>query len=143
MATEFRREAEKAEEMGLTPAEIAFYDALSDNKSAHDLMGDQVLAAMAQELAKKLRNNLSVDWQYKENVRARLRRMIKALLKPWRICHAPLTLGTSRPGSRARRPSPTAPGTLLPATFITVLLVGAGRFSRFSRLVVLWWSLGV
>jgi type I restriction enzyme, R subunit len=84
VATEFRREAEKAEEMGLTPAEIAFYDALSDNKSAHDLMGDQVLAAMAQELAKKLRNNLSVDWQYKENVRARLRRMIKALLKRYK-----------------------------------------------------------
>ena len=84
MATEFRKQAEKAGEMGLTPAEIAFYDALSDNKSAHDLMGDQVLVAMAQELAKKLRNNLSVDWQYKENVRARLRTMIKALLKRYK-----------------------------------------------------------
>ena len=44
-------------------------------------MGDQVLTQMARELAEKLRGNLSIDWQYKENVRARLRTMIKALLK--------------------------------------------------------------
>jgi type I restriction enzyme R subunit len=39
---------------------------------------------MARELATKLRNNLSIDWQYKENVRARLRTMIKALLKRYK-----------------------------------------------------------
>jgi type I restriction enzyme R subunit len=39
---------------------------------------------MARELADKLRGNLSIDWQYKENVRARLRSMIKALLKRYK-----------------------------------------------------------
>ena len=39
---------------------------------------------MARELAEKLRGNLSIDWQYKENVRARLRTMIKALLKRYK-----------------------------------------------------------
>ena len=84
MAKQFRDEAEKVEAMGLSVAEVAFYDALANNQSAHDLMGDQVLMKMARELAEKLRGNLSIDWQYKENVRARLRTMIKALLKRYK-----------------------------------------------------------
>jgi hypothetical protein len=47
-------------------------------------MGDEVLMKMARELAEKLRGNLSIDWQYKENVRAKLRTMIKALLKRYK-----------------------------------------------------------
>jgi type I restriction enzyme R subunit len=70
--------------MGLSAAEVAFYDALANNQSAQDLMGDQVLIKMARELAEKLRNNLSIDWQYKENVRARLRTMVKALLRRYK-----------------------------------------------------------
>jgi type I restriction enzyme R subunit len=84
MAKQFREEAEKVEAMGLSVAEVAFYDALANNQSAHDLMGDEVLMEMARELAEKLRGNLSIDWQYKENVRARLRTMIKALLKRYK-----------------------------------------------------------
>jgi type I restriction enzyme R subunit len=84
MARQFRDEAEKVEAMGLTVAEVAFYDALANNQSAQELMGDEVLMKMARELAEKLRGNLSIDWQYKENVRARLRTMIKALLRRYR-----------------------------------------------------------
>jgi type I restriction enzyme R subunit len=84
MARDFRQEAEKVEAMGLSDAEVAFYDALANNQSAQDLMGDEVLMAMARELATKLRGNLSIDWQYKANVRARLRTMIKALLKRYK-----------------------------------------------------------
>jgi type I restriction enzyme R subunit len=84
MAKQFRDEAEKVEAMGLSVAEVAFYDALANNQSAQDLMGDEVLMKMARELAEKLRGNLSIDWQYKENVRARLRTMIKALLKRYK-----------------------------------------------------------
>ena len=84
MAKKFREEAEKVAAMGLSVAEVAFYDALSNNQSAHDLMGDEVLKEMARELANKLRGNLSIDWQYKENVRAKLRTMIKALLKRYK-----------------------------------------------------------
>jgi type I restriction enzyme R subunit len=84
MAKQFRDEVEKVEAMGLSTAEVAFYDVLANNRSAQELMGDQVLTQMARELAEKLRNNLSIDWQYKENVRARLRTMIKALLKRYK-----------------------------------------------------------
>ena len=84
MAREFRLSAEKAKTLGLNPAEEAFYDSLANNLSVQELMGDEVLMAMARELAEKLRGNLSIDWQYKENVRARLRTMIKALLKRYK-----------------------------------------------------------
>jgi type I restriction enzyme R subunit len=84
MAKQFREEAEKMAAMGMSVAEVAFYDALAKNKSAQELMGDEVLMKMARELAAKLRGNLSIDWQYKENVRARLRTMIKALLKRYK-----------------------------------------------------------
>ncbi len=57
------------EAMDLSVAEVAFYDALANNHSARDLMGDEVLMKMARELAEKLRGNLSIDWQYKENKR--------------------------------------------------------------------------
>jgi type I restriction enzyme R subunit len=84
MAKDFRDEAERVDAMGLSVAEVAFYDALANNQSAQDLMGDEVLMKMARELAEKLRGNLSIDWQYKENVRAKLRTMIKALLKRYK-----------------------------------------------------------
>jgi len=84
MAKQFRNEAEKVEAMGLSIAEAAFYDALANNQSAQELMGDEILIKMARELAQKLRGNLSIDWQYKENVRAKLRTMIKALLKRYK-----------------------------------------------------------
>jgi type I restriction enzyme R subunit len=84
MARQFRDEADKLEALGLTTAEIAFYDALANNKSAQELMGDAVLTEMARGLAQKLRQNLTIDWQYKDNVRARLRTMIKALLKRYK-----------------------------------------------------------
>lgn len=84
MAREFRLSAEKTKTLGLNPAEEAFYDSLANNLSAQELMGDEVLMAMARELAQKLRNNISIDWQHKENVRARLRTMIKALLKRYK-----------------------------------------------------------
>jgi len=84
MARQFRDEADKLEALGLTTAEIAFYDALANNKSAEELMGDEVLTEMARGLAQTLRQNLTIDWQYKENVRARLRTMIKALLKRYK-----------------------------------------------------------
>lgn len=84
MAKKFRDDADQAESLGLSAAEKAFYDALADNESAHALMKDEILLAMAKELADKLRANLTVDWQYKENVRARIRLMIKNLLKRYK-----------------------------------------------------------
>jgi len=84
IAKELQLELQKGQALGLSPAEVAFYDALATNASAKELMGDATLCQMAKELADKLRNNLTIDWQYKENVRAKLRIMIKALLKRYK-----------------------------------------------------------
>ena len=84
MAKKFREELEKGEALGLTDAEQSFYDALADNPSAQELMKEEVLAAMARELAEVLRRDATIDWQYKENVRAKLRLKIKTLLKRYK-----------------------------------------------------------
>ncbi len=56
--------------MGLSMAGAAFHDALANNQSEQELMGDEVLMTMARELAARLRGNLSIDWPYKERARA-------------------------------------------------------------------------
>jgi type I restriction enzyme R subunit len=61
IAKQFRDKSEKVEAMGLSPAEIAFYDALANTHSAYDFIGDEVLMKMARELVVKLRGNLSID----------------------------------------------------------------------------------
>lgn len=58
--------------------------ALADNPSAQELMKEEVLATMARELAEMLRRDATIDWQFKENVRARLRLKIKTLLKRYK-----------------------------------------------------------
>ena len=65
-------------------AEQSFYDALADNPSAQELMKEDVLATMARELAGMLRKDATIDWQFKENVRAKLRLKIKTLLKQYK-----------------------------------------------------------
>ena len=57
---------------------------MPDNPSAHELMKEEVLATMARELAEMLRRDATIDWQFKENVRAKLRLKIKTLLKRYR-----------------------------------------------------------
>ncbi len=80
MARRYRDDADAAEREGLSPAETAFYDALADNPSAKALMKDEILRKIAHELADKLRRNVTVDWEVRDSVRAKLRLMVKALL---------------------------------------------------------------
>jgi type I restriction enzyme R subunit len=61
--------------------ELAFYDALGVNDSAVQVLGDAALAAIAQELARVLRNSVTIDWTLRENVRARLRVLVKRILR--------------------------------------------------------------
>lgn len=84
MAKKFREELERGVALGLTNAEQSFYDALADNPSAQELMKEDVLATMARELAEMLRRDATIDWQFKENVRAKLRLKIKTLLKRYK-----------------------------------------------------------
>ena len=67
----------------LTPQELAFYDALADNESAVSLMGDAKLRVIATELLNALRTNSTVDWHKHENARARMRTLIKRILRKY------------------------------------------------------------
>lgn len=84
MAKEFKKDLEKSKKMNLNESEVAFYDALSDNNSAKELMGDELLVKIAREVAEKLRKNVTVDWNIKESVRAKLRLIIKNILKRYK-----------------------------------------------------------
>ena len=84
MAKEFKKDLEKSKELNLSTAENAFYDALSNNESAEELMGEEVLVQIAVEIAEKLRKNVTVDWSVRESVRARLRLLVKNLLRKYK-----------------------------------------------------------
>jgi type I restriction enzyme R subunit len=84
MAKEFREAAQRGEAMGLNDSELAFYDALADNASAVETMGDETLKAIAREVTEKLRNSTSVDWQKRESVRARLRNLVRITLRRYK-----------------------------------------------------------
>jgi type I restriction enzyme R subunit len=68
----------------LNDDEKAFYDALADNESALREMGDETLKAIAQILTKKLRKSVTVDWQNRDSVRARMRNIIRVILKRYK-----------------------------------------------------------
>lgn len=77
-------EAEKrGEKTGLTPDELAFYDALAENESAKEVMGDEILIQIAKDLTTSIKNNISVDWSIRESVQAKMKMTIKRLLKKY------------------------------------------------------------
>lgn len=77
-------EAEKrGESTGLTPDELAFYDALADNESAKEIMGEDILKQIARDLTQSIKNNISVDWAIRESVQAKMKMTIKRLLKKY------------------------------------------------------------
>ena len=84
LAQKMRDEEHRADQLDLTPDEIAFYDALCENGSAVMELGDDTLKKIAQELVVTLRRNVSIDWTLKENVQAKLRVLVKKLLNKYK-----------------------------------------------------------
>ncbi|HEV2709889.1 MAG TPA: type I restriction endonuclease subunit R [Edaphobacter sp.] len=84
MAKQFQAAAERGEHFGLTADEMAFYDALAANEASVRELGDVTLRKIAQELTAKLKASNSVDWYVRESVRAKLRLMVKTILKKWK-----------------------------------------------------------
>ena len=84
MAKDFKQSQDRGEKLNLNDDEMAFYDALSDNDSAQDVLGDEVLKKIATELTIQLRKSVTVDWAQRESVRARIRIKIKRLLKKYK-----------------------------------------------------------
>ncbi|HEY1067443.1 MAG TPA: type I restriction endonuclease subunit R, partial [Pirellulales bacterium] len=81
LAREMRDAQKRGDQLGLTDDEVAFYDALEVNDSAVKVLGDAILKQIAQDLVKAVRNNLTIDWTVRENVRANLRVIIKRILR--------------------------------------------------------------
>jgi len=81
LAKMMQQARKRGEELGLSDDELAFYDALSENRSAVDIMGDQQLKVIAVKLVDTMRKSISIDWTLRENVKARLRTQIKRILK--------------------------------------------------------------
>jgi type I restriction enzyme, R subunit len=84
LAKEMNKSHKRGEDLGLSTEELAFYDALGTNESAVKLMGDDILKQIARELAFSIRKNMSIDWNLRESVRAKMRVMIKRLLKKYK-----------------------------------------------------------
>lgn len=83
VARKIRESGKEAEELGLTSEEVAFYDALAENESARQVMGDDQLRKLAAILVKRVRANVSVDWTIREDAQARLRVEVKRLLREY------------------------------------------------------------
>ncbi|GAB4324734.1 MAG: type I restriction endonuclease subunit R [Candidatus Zixiibacteriota bacterium] len=81
LAKDLREADARGEELGLTEDEVAFYDALEVNDSAVKVLGDETLRIIAQELLRAVRNNVTIDWTVRENVRAQMRVMVKRILR--------------------------------------------------------------
>jgi len=83
LAKEMREANARGEALGLTEYELAFYDALEVNDSAVKVLGDETLRTIARELVKTVRNNVTIDWTMRENVRAQLRVLVKRILRKY------------------------------------------------------------
>jgi type I restriction enzyme R subunit len=81
LAREMRQAASRGEALGLTADELAFYDALETNDSAVQVLGEPTLKTIARELVETVRNNVTIDWTVRENVRAQLRVLVKRTLR--------------------------------------------------------------
>lgn len=84
MAKKFREAAGRGEALGLSDDEVKFYDALANNAAAVLELGDETLKKIAHELTSNLRANISVDWSQRESVRARLRLMVRRILRKYK-----------------------------------------------------------
>ena len=81
MARDMRAARLRGQEQGLSEDEIAFYDALAENQSAVEMMGNASLQIIAHELLVKLKAKVTVDWSHRESARAGMRLLVKRILR--------------------------------------------------------------
>ena len=81
LAKDMREANARGESLGLSEEELAFYDALETNDSAVNVLGDETLRDIARELVTTVRNNVDIDWMVRENVRAKLRVLVRRILR--------------------------------------------------------------
>lgn len=83
LAKDIKAARARGEETGLSGEEIAFYDALAENKSAQEVMGEPALRVIAHELVTSLRSSVTVDWMHRDAARARMRVLVKRILRKY------------------------------------------------------------
>jgi len=83
LAKEMREASKRGNVLNLREDELAFYDALEVNDSAVKVLGDETLRIIARELVKTVRNNVTIDWTLKESIQAKLRVMVKRVLRKY------------------------------------------------------------
>jgi len=83
IAKEMRLAESRGQEMGLSDDEVAFYDALAENDSAKQVIGDEKLRFLAQELVDRVKQSVTIDWQVRENARAHIRVLVKRVLRKY------------------------------------------------------------
>ncbi|NOX40058.1 MAG: type I restriction endonuclease subunit R [Alphaproteobacteria bacterium] len=81
LAKDIREARRRGEEEGLSTDEIAFYDALAQNESAVEVIGNDSLKIIAYELLEGLKRNITVDWSRRDSARARMRVLVKRILR--------------------------------------------------------------
>lgn len=83
IAKEVRQADKRGEQLDLSTEELAFYDALEVNDSAVKVLGDETLREIARILVERVRSNTTIDWTIKENVKVRLRVIVKRVLREY------------------------------------------------------------
>ena len=83
MAAEIKKTEEEGNELGLSVEEKAFYDALSSPEGIKEAYTDEQFVALTKELTEQLRKNRTIDWNKKESARAKMRVLVKRLLKKY------------------------------------------------------------
>lgn len=83
LAKEMRAAEKRGEELGLSSDELAFYDALEVSDNAVKVLGDETLRTIARELVDTVKHNVTIDWTVKESVRAKLRVIVKRILRKY------------------------------------------------------------
>ena len=81
LAQEMREATARGAKLGLSDEELAFYDALEVNDSAVRVLGDETLRDIARELVEAVKRNATIDWAVKESVRAKMRVLVRRILR--------------------------------------------------------------
>ncbi len=83
LAKDFREAQKRGEKLNLSEDELAFYDALTNNESAIEVLGNETLKKIARELTILIRENTTIDWTLKDSVKANLRVIVKRQLRKY------------------------------------------------------------
>ncbi|MEX2158631.1 MAG: type I restriction endonuclease subunit R [Dehalococcoidia bacterium] len=83
LAKDMKAAEARGEDLGLNDEELAFYDALEVNDSAVKVLGDETLRTIARELVETVKRNVTIDWSVKESVQAKLRTIVRRILRKY------------------------------------------------------------